>query len=126
MAAAASARSRRRTTRRTARPLAVAVARGGVRWDRVGRVALLIVLAGVLMLYVGPATSYFQTWRDARAKRAEVKRLRADNARLTRQRRVLGSPASLERRARELGMVRPGERSFVVSGLPGQARRRAP
>lgn len=89
-----------------------------VRWDRLGRIALLLVLGGILLLYLGPAHSYWQTWHDARAKRADVRRLRAEHERLLARRRALREPASLMREARRLGMVRQGERAFVVQDLP--------
>lgn len=89
-----------------------------VRWDRVGRVTLLIVLAGVLLLYVGPAISYVQTWQEAKAKRAELHVLALENRRLLARRRALRDPLSLEREARALGMVRQGERAFVIENLP--------
>jgi hypothetical protein len=89
-----------------------------VRWDRLGRVALLVVLGGILLLYVGPAHSYWETWHDARAKRAEVRRLQREHQRLLARRQALREPASLMREARRLGMVRQGERAFVLEGLP--------
>ena len=91
---------------------------GSVRWDRVGRVALLVVLGGVLLLYAGPARSYWQTWRESRAKHAELRRLEGEHARLLERRRELREPASLMREARRLGMVRRGERAFVLQDLP--------
>jgi cell division protein FtsB len=119
--ASSPARASRRTppARRSGpRPLAVALTSGSVRWDRVGRVALLVVLLGVLLLYVGPAHSYLQTWKESKARRAQVQRLQAENVRLRTRRRSLENPHALERAARRLGMVRPGERAFVVRGLP--------
>jgi cell division protein FtsB len=97
------------------------VAGGGraIRWDRVGRVALLMVLFGVLALYVGPSLSFFHTYREAKTKRAEVRALQAENDRLRARRKALQSPRTLEREARRLGLVKPGERPFVVKGLPG-------
>jgi cell division protein FtsB len=89
-----------------------------VRWDRVGRIALLLTLGGVLLLYVGPARSYVSTWREARDHRATVARLERDNRALRAEHRSLQDPRTLERRARALGMVRPDERSYVVMGLP--------
>jgi cell division protein FtsB len=89
-----------------------------VRWNRLGRIALLVVLGGILLLYLGPAHSYWETWHDARAKRAEVRRLEREHQRLLARRRQLHEPASLMREARRLGMVRQGERAFVVEGLP--------
>jgi cell division protein FtsB len=90
----------------------------GIRWDRVGRVGLLIVLVMILGLYVGPARSYFATRSQAAQKRQVVERLKHENGRLKARTRALKDPASLEREARRMGMVRPGERSYVVKGLP--------
>ena len=89
-----------------------------VRWDRVGRVALLLLLAGVVALYVQPARSYVSTWRDSNAKQAELERLEREHDALARHARELRSPRTIETEARRLGMVRPGERPYVVSGLP--------
>jgi hypothetical protein len=94
------------------------VRRPAVRWDRLGRVALLVVLGGIVLLYVGPAHSYWQTWNDARAKRGELHRLQQEHQRLLARRRALREPALLMREARGQGMVREGERAFVVSNLP--------
>jgi cell division protein FtsB len=78
---------------------------------------MLLLIGGVLLLYVGPAHSWYVTWRDAHSKRAEVKALRAENDRLRARRAELLRPATLEREARALGMVRPGERPYIVQGL---------
>jgi cell division protein FtsB len=97
------------------------VAGGGraIRWDRLGRVALLMVLLGVVALYVGPSLSFFHTYREAQARRGEVRSLQAENDRLRARRKALENPRTLEREARRLGLVKPGERPFVVKGLPG-------
>jgi cell division protein FtsB len=97
------------------------VAGGGraIRWDRVGRVALLIVLLGVVVLYVGPSISFLQTYKEAKARRGEVRSLQAENAKLRARRQALKDPRTLEREARRLGLVKPGERPFIVKGLPG-------
>jgi cell division protein FtsB len=79
---------------------------------------LLIVLMAVLVSFLGPATKYVRTWQLARETRAEVRALRDDNAHLRRQARVLKQPEQVELRARQLGMARPGERVYVVRGLP--------
>ena len=94
------------------------VARGGVRWDRIGRVGLLMVLGLILLLYIGPARSFYSTWQESHAKRDEVRRLTAEYTRLDARRRALGDPRTLEAEARKLGMVRPDERAFVLKGLP--------
>jgi cell division protein FtsB len=89
-----------------------------VRWDRVGRVALLLLLGVVLLLYVNPAINYIQTWQSANAKRSEVDRLQAENKRLRARKAALKQPATLEHEARALGMIKPGERAYVIKGLP--------
>ena len=40
----------------------MAAARHGIRWDRIGRIALLCVLAFVLYLYIGPTRSWIATY----------------------------------------------------------------
>ncbi len=100
----------------------MAAAHSRIRWDRVGRWALLGVLGLVLYLYIGPATTWVSTWKEAREKRAEVAELRTANERLRERRDALKRRSSLEREARRLGMVKAGERMYVVDGLPKPAR----
>lgn len=89
-----------------------------IKWDRVGRIALLCVLAFVLYLYIGPTRSWIATYGEAKERRAQVAELRTRNADLRAQERRLRRPATLERAARQLGMVKAGERAYVVEGLP--------
>jgi cell division protein FtsB len=89
-----------------------------VRWDRVGRVALLLLLLAVAALYVQPARSYLTTWKDSNAKQEQLHELERQHEQLVRHARELHDPRTLETEARRLGMVRPGERSYVIGGLP--------
>jgi cell division protein FtsB len=89
-----------------------------IRWDRLGRWALIAVFAFVIYLYVGPAATWISTYHEAKKKRAEVAALKSENQRLRERRRELRDPASLEREARRLGMVKAGEKSYVIQGLP--------
>jgi cell division protein FtsB len=89
-----------------------------IRWDRVGRWALIAVLGFVLYLYIGPAASWVSAYKEAKRKRSDVAALRAENERLRERRRDLKDPASLEREARRLGMVKAGEKSYVIQDLP--------
>lgn len=91
-----------------------------VRWDRVGRMALLFVGVLLIYLYIGPLTSYVSTWQEASSQRADVAELREENRKLRERRRQLRDPAILEREARKLGMVPADERAFVVKGLAGR------
>jgi hypothetical protein len=43
----------------------MAVAHTRIRWDRLGRWALLFVLALVLFLYIGPLRTWVSTWQEA-------------------------------------------------------------
>jgi len=92
--------------------------RGPVRWDRVGRIALLAVLGIILALYISPAKHWIEQSGTAGAQRDELARVKAEQDRLTGQVRDLRRPAALEREARKLGMVKRGERSYVIEGLP--------
>jgi cell division protein FtsB len=88
-----------------------------IRWDRVGRWALISVLGFVLYLYIGPLASWVATYKEAGHKRSEVAALQAENERLRVRRAGLRDPTALEREARRLGMVKAGEKSYVVEGV---------
>ena len=92
-----------------------------VRWDRVGRVSLLVVLIAVLGLYVQHALSYLSTrsQADARARRSSSSS-RTRIARSRRSRQALMKPATIIRDARALGMVNQGERAYVITGQPAR------
>ena len=119
MASARTAPAPRRLATRSARVASGTLDRAatGIRWDRVGRIALLLVLLGVLLLYVRPGIAYIGAWQQAKAKRAESSGLERENARLRGRRDALRNPRVVEAEARRLGMVRPGERPYVVDGL---------
>jgi cell division protein FtsB len=93
-------------------------ARATVRWDRVGRIALLLVLLGVIALYINPLRNYWSTRQESAQRNQEVSQLKLENERLRDRRDNLKDPRALEAEARRLGMVRPGERAYVVSDLP--------
>lgn len=88
-----------------------------VRWDRIGRLALLFVGLLLIYLYINPLRTYVSTWQEARAKREQVSQLRQEHAELVKRARALRSPGSIEVEARRLGMVRADERAYVVRGL---------
>jgi cell division protein FtsB len=91
-----------------------------VRWDRVGRVALLVVLAIVAGLYVQHAVSFLSARSQSARQQALVHQLQRDNRQLLRQQTSLRDPATIALYARKLGMVKPGERPFVITGSPTQ------
>jgi cell division protein FtsB len=90
------------------------MAAGRIRWDRVGRWALIAVFAFVLYLYIGPARTWVTTYSEAKRKRAEVEQVRADHVRLRERKRQLERRSAVELEARRLGMVKAGEKLYVV------------
>ena len=89
-----------------------------IRWDRVGRYALLGTLIVILLLYVSPAKHWIEQSRTAGEQKQELRDLTQQNADLKRRVHELRDPRALEREARRLGMVKRGERSFVIENLP--------
>ena len=88
-----------------------------IRWDRVGRVALTLVLFGVMVSYLNPLVNLVDAWRDSGANREQLARLRTEHEKLEAQVRAANSPLVIEREARKLGMVRPGEHAYVIPNL---------
>ena len=89
-----------------------------VRWDRLGRLAMLFVLAALLYLYVSAGVRMFTTWRQEHGERSAVLVLERENARLTYQHEFLSRAGTLEVEARGLNMMKSGEQPYIVSGLP--------
>jgi cell division protein FtsB len=85
-----------------------------VRWDRVGRIALVLVLFGVLISYLNPVVNLIDAWRDSNSSKERLVELKAENAELQAQVDHAGTAPALEREARKMGMVKPGERLYVV------------
>ncbi len=90
-----------------------------IRWDRAGRIGLLVVLAVVVGLYVQHTLSYFSTRAQASSQGAIVNQLVRQNAALVKQQRALSQTATIVRDARALGMVRPNELPYVITGHSG-------
>ena len=74
-----------------------------IRWDRIGRIALVLVLFGVLVSYLNPLVGLLEAWQGSKASQQQLE--------------DASSPATLEREARRLGMVKPGEHAYVMHGL---------
>jgi cell division protein FtsB len=82
------------------------------------RIGLLVVLSLVVGLYVQHTLSYLSTRAQANRESGIVTQLTKQNRVLQAQQKSLGQPATIERDARALGMVRPGERPYVITGSP--------
>jgi cell division protein FtsB len=118
MAAARARHSHARRSAPRARTKPRAINGGRIRWDRISRLALLGVLVVLMGLFISPAHSIYSTWQKSEHDKAVVGQLKRENARLRERRAALTHPAVLEREARSLGMTRPGEKVFVLRGLP--------
>ncbi|HEY5816641.1 MAG TPA: hypothetical protein VIS95_09950 [Solirubrobacterales bacterium] len=90
-----------------------------VRWDRVGRIALTLVLAAVLYSYLNPAIDLFKTYTATTAAKAEFHEKLRENKRLHKRIQTAEDPVVVSRRARAQGMVAEGETPIVVHGLGG-------
>ena len=77
-----------------------------IRWDRLGRWALIAVFAFVLYLYVGPLLSWVSTYKQAGEKRQEVAALKARNTELKDRRKELRDKRALEVRHRRIFPLR--------------------
>jgi cell division protein FtsB len=86
------------------------------------RVALLAVLVLVAGIAAQGVASFMRTRAEAAQQLAIVRALEQQNRKLTAQDRALRLPSAIIRDARALGMVRVGEQSFVVTGLPRDER----
>ena len=92
--------------------------RSGIRWDRLGRVALLITLVVIVLSYLSPARHWLQQSGTAGRQKQELSALKTQKVTLQRRLKALRDPGALEREARHLGMVRVGERAYVIENLP--------
>ena len=83
------------------------------------------ILGVVVYLYYRPISSYFETRNELQTSRSEVESLRLVKGEL--QLRLVNSTSvgSIEREARRIGYVHPGERLFVVKGIAEWRRTRA-
>jgi cell division protein FtsB len=90
-----------------------------VRW------LALATLAVVALLYYRPLKSYVETRSALQERQAEVRELHAKRDELARRLEEADTPEALTRRARKLGLVKPGEQLFIGKGIE-EWRRKAP
>ena len=97
---------------------------------RIGRRRLRLLWAVALVglavyLYYRPISSYMETRNELATSRAEVQTLRIVRSEL--DLRLVNSTKtdSIEREARRIGYVKPGERLFVVKGIPAWRKARS-
>jgi hypothetical protein len=109
---------RRRPAARKARP-AARTGPSRIKWDRVGRIALTLVLAAVLYSYLNPAIDFYKTYTGTTAAKAKFHELLDQNRQLHKRIQSSAEPMTVEREARAQGMVAEGEAPGVLHGLGG-------
>jgi cell division protein FtsB len=82
-----------------------------LRWLAVGAIVL------VALFYARPLRSYLNTKHQLAQRKADVRALIAETRELQRRLADASTPEALQREARRLGLVRPGERLFIVKGI---------
>ena len=95
--------------RKGKRPPRAALAR---RW-------LVVAVLGIVgYLYYRPLTHYLESRRDVARADAQVRTLEAERVKLEQRLVSQRSTETLIREARRLAYVKPGERLFIVKGIP--------
>lgn len=80
----------------------------------------LLAIGGLVLvafLYWKPLHSYLHTKHELQAQRAEVQALRDEKARLQQRIAQATTGNQLVREARRLGLVKPGEKLYIVRGI---------
>jgi hypothetical protein len=109
---------RRRPAARKRRPAARSGA-SRIKWDRVGRVALTLVLAAVLYSYFGPSVNFVKTYTGTTAAKAKQHELLSENRQLHNRIQSADDPLVVDHEARAQGMVAEGETPVVIRGSLG-------
>jgi cell division protein FtsB len=87
------------------------------RRSPVPRILAVCALVLACFLYYRPVQAYVHTRAQVHQRSLEVAALRAKQAALDRQLNRGQSDTALQRQARRLGYVRPGEKLFIVKGI---------
>ena len=80
----------------------------------------LLAIGGLVLiglLYWKPLHTYMRTQQQLQQRQASVAALAAERRQLQQQLAAVGAGPTLVREARRLGLVKPGERLFIVRGI---------
>jgi hypothetical protein len=80
---------------------------------------MVCVGAALVYLYLSAGINMFSTWREAHHDKAAVAAMAREHTLLQHQHETLGRQETREEEARRLGLIKKGEQSYIVSGLPG-------
>lgn len=91
-----------------------------LRW--LGLAVVLVIALG----YVQPLRAYLDARDEVALRQADIAVLDGERQRLERRLEFTGTDAFIEREARRLGLVRPGERLFIVKGVESAKKAQIP
>jgi cell division protein FtsB len=83
----------------------------------------IAVLLAIAFAYVHPLRAYLDARTTVAESEVEVANLATRNRALAKRLERAGTDAFVEQEARRLGLVRPGERLFIVKGVEGWKKR---
>lgn len=89
-----------------------------VRWDRLGRAAMLCVLVALVYLYLSAGVHMLSTWRQSHHDSATVASMEREHRKLVGEHQTLGRQETIEADARKLGMRKSNEQPYDVPNLP--------
>jgi cell division protein FtsB len=89
-----------------------------IRWDRLGRIAMVVVIGVLAYLYISAGTRILSTWHLAASNRAKVAAMERQNRELKASLARLRQPNTIVQEGRRFGMVKSGEVPFFTDGLP--------
>ena len=119
--ASASGTTAYRGRRRPAPRRRPAARRGAsrVNWERVGRIALTLVLAAVIYSYLNPMIDFVKTYTATSEAKAQFHEALKENKRLHWRVQHSDDPIVLDEKARGQGLVGEGDTPIVVRGPGG-------
>ncbi|MHB8060485.1 MAG: FtsB family cell division protein, partial [Gaiellaceae bacterium] len=95
------------------------------RRSSVRRLVLLGLVVLIALLYAGPLRSYYDKRELVRSEHARVAQLRSQHDALEQKLKNAKKAEAVERAARKLFYVKPGERLYIVTGIDGWRRNQA-
>lgn len=90
---------------------------GRIKWDRLGRIFFVAVVAFLMFSAIRPAVNLFENYRLVSQTRVRLHATQAETYRLEQRVKHLRGDAVLRREARRQGMIVPGEQAWVVNGI---------
>ena len=78
----------------------------------------------LVFLYWKPTQTYLHTKQQLDIRRTQVQQLRDERSQLEKRIALAGTSEQLVREARRLGLVKPGERLFIVKGISAWRKHR--